>query len=363
MPPVADQTAGLKSNQLLTLRLLALSLLLFLATSAVAAPNGQKLYQKHCSVCHNEHGVGGIGLPLTGEKIEHFPRDYLFNTIRLGREGRIMPAFSSLSDAQINALVDYILSWKKTSTHDVYSARKIHGDPVNGKRLFLQKCAACHGKDGRSNGLGTGVTLSRERKFKVIPPALNNPGFLASANDEWIRKTIRDGRPGTIMPAQKDFHISDQALDDIVSYVRSFASTYTRHASLNEDKPTLVFDSPYDFKTTVENLRETMKGMNFRYFPDRYMEMGLAPDDQINRKQLTLRFCNFNLLYRMINIDPRLGVVLPCHITIVEQKDGSVKLYVMNMKVVSRLFNNTQLSEIADQMHQSIMELIDEATL
>jgi len=35
----------------------------------------------------------------------------------------------------------------------------------------------------------------------------------------------------------------------------------------------------------------------------------------------------------------------------------------MNMKVVSRLFNNTQLSETAEAMHESLMELIDEATL
>ncbi len=345
------------------LRLFIFSLLLLGAGSSLAAPDGQRLYQQHCTICHNDKGSGGIGLPLTGDKLEHFPRDYLFHTIRLGREGRIMPAFNTLSDAQINALVDYILSWKKTATHDRYSRARIKGDKANGKRLFGEKCAACHGKDGRSNGLGTGVTESRERKFKVIPPALNNPGFLASASDAWIRSTIRHGRPGTIMPSQKTLHISDKELDDIVSYVRSFETTYKKHAALNEDQATLVFDSPYDFKTTVENLRETMKGMNFRYFPDRYMEMGLAPDAQINKKQLTLRFCNFNLLYKMINIDPRLGVVLPCHITIVEQKDGSVKLYVMNMKVVSRLFNNTQLSEIADQMHQSIMELIDEATL
>jgi len=35
----------------------------------------------------------------------------------------------------------------------------------------------------------------------------------------------------------------------------------------------------------------------------------------------------------------------------------------MNMKLVSRLFNNSQLNDIAEDMHNALIELIDEATL
>ncbi len=356
----------IRTNDFTAVSMRQLTLIIYLTLFsgvALSAPDGHKLFNKHCSVCHKENGMGGIGLPLNSEKVEHFPRDYLFKTVRLGREGRIMPAFNKLSDAQINAIVDYIFSWKKNATIDTYSNSKIAGNIENGEKLFLQKCAVCHGKDGRSNGQGTGVTVSRERKFKVVPPALNNPGFLASANDHWIRQTIKTGRPGTIMPSQSSLQITDQQLDDIVSYVRHFETTYQLHESLDEDQPTLVFDSPYDFETTTNNLKRSLVGLNYRYFPDRYMEMGLAEDHKINKKQLSLRFCNFEQLYKIINIEPRLGVVLPCRVTVVEQADGQVKLYVMNMKVVSRLFNNTQLQETAEKMHESIMEVIDETTL
>lgn len=344
-------------------RLTLIFCFLAFSTTLSAAPDGLELYTKHCSVCHNENGIGGIGLPLSGEKVEHFPRDYLFKTVRLGREGRIMPTFNKLSDAQINAIVDYIFSWKKSSVVDSYSNKPVKGDAKNGQKLFVQKCSSCHGKDGKSEGMGTGVTVSREREFQVVPPALNNPGFLASANDDWIRQTIKAGRPGTIMPSQSALQITDQQLNDIVSYVRSFEASYTPPEALEEDQPTLVFDSPYDFMTTIANLKQSLQGLNFRFFPDRYMEMGLAADKLINKKQLSLRFCNFEQLYKMINTEPRLGVVLPCRVTVVEQPDGQVKLYVMNMKVVSRLFNNTQLSETAEAMHESLMELIEEATL
>jgi cytochrome c oxidase cbb3-type subunit III len=334
-----------------------------LPDSASAAPDGQKLYTKHCSVCHNDDGMGGIGLPLNGEKIEHFPRDYLFKTIRNGRPGRVMPAFSKLSDAQVNAIVDHVLDWKKTSLSEQYSDQPVQGNAQRGKLLFEEKCAACHGKNGKSEGTGTGVTLSREREFAVVPPALNNAGFLASASDEWIKSTITNGRPGTIMPSQQFFKFSEQQLNDVVSYVRSFQTETIEEAAIDAEDPTIVVDSPYDFVTTVSNIKQSLQGLNFRYFPDRYLEMGLADDAVINKKQLSLRFCNFKQLYKMINIEPRLGVVLPCRVTVVEQPDGSVKIYAMNMKVVARLFNNTQLIEVAGQMHQAILELLDEATL
>lgn len=331
--------------------------------NAIAAPDGAQLYRTHCSVCHNENGMGGIGLPLNGIKIEDFSRDYLFQTIRLGRVGRVMPAFMRLSDAQVNAIVDYILEWRNDELVPIYTDVKVKGDVENGAKLFQKECAECHGKDGSSEGVGTGVTLSRKRKFEVVPPALNNPGFLAAARDTWIRRTITEGRLGTSMPSSKKLNLTTQDVNDLVSYIRSFEKQYEQKEPLEDTRPTLVFDSPYDFMTTVSNLKQSLQGMNFRIFPDRYMEMGLADDRFINRKQLSLRFCNFNRLYKMINTDPRLGVVLPCRITVVEHPDGQVKLYVMNMRLVSRLFNNDQLDEMAVSMFESVIEVIEEATL
>lgn len=331
--------------------------------AVIAAPDGAQLYKRHCVVCHNEKGMGGIGLPLNGTKIEDFSRDYIFKTIRLGRVGRIMPSFMSLSDAQINAIVDYVLSWRNDKRVPIYTDVTVAGNAENGAKLYQQECAECHGKDGKSEGVGTGVTHSRKRKFEVVPPALNNPGFLASAKDTWIRHTITEGRLGTSMPSSKKLELGKQDVNDLVSFIRSFEKQHDKKEPLEDTSPTLVFDSPYDFMTTVNNIKQSLQGMNFRYFPDRYMELGLADERFINKKQLSLRFCNFNRLYKMINTDPRLGVVLPCRITVVENPEGEVKLYVMNMRLVSRLFNNDQLEETALSMFESVIEVIEEATL
>ncbi|MBL7002495.1 MAG: c-type cytochrome [Gammaproteobacteria bacterium] len=342
--------------------------ILFFLTSfslhSYASPSGKLLYDDNCSICHNNKGLGGIGLPLNRNKIINFSRDYMFKTIRLGREGRIMPSFEELSDTQINAIIDYMESWSNVPRTLIFSDITIQGNRKAGKKIFKEKCASCHGPKGKSRGTGTGVTYSRERNFSIIPPDLNNQGFLASANDAFIKNSIINGRASSKMPSLKKLNLTDENLNDLVSYIRSLQKLEKNNKATEEtEDPTLFFDSPYDFKTTVDNLKSSLSGMNFRHFPDRYLELGLTEEKNVNKKQLTLRFCNFSQLYKMLNADPRLGTILPCRITVVEQEDGNVQLIMMNISLLSRVFNNEQLSKGADEMQQVIIDIIDEATL
>ena len=69
------------------------------------------------------------------------------------------------------------------------------------------------------------------------------------------------------------------------------------------------------------------------------------------------------MLYFILKIEPRLGIVLPCRITILEREDGSVILTIPNLRVVSRWFNNDELVDLWDQMEESFVEIVEEATL
>lgn len=348
------------------LKLIWLLLALLAAFPASAGPDGKALYQKHCVVCHRDTGLGGIGLPLSAAKINTFPDNYIINTIRNGRPGRVMPAFETLSDIQVKAILEHMRSWHNGEPPPVYSDAPIAGDVERGHELYHEHCISCHGEHGSGEGQGTGVTMSRERRFEVMPPAINNVGFLAAASDQFIYHIIAHGQPGSIMPAYKDtIGLKDKDINDIVAYVRSLEET-AREA--RADKPdirgtTLIFESPYDFDTTVENLKSAIKGMNFRYFPDRYLEQGLTDEASVNKKQLALRFCNFNNLYELLKIEPRLGVLLPCRLTVIEDQTGKVSVIALDMNLASKFFNNDELDDFAYRMHQIQMELIEEALL
>jgi cytochrome c oxidase cbb3-type subunit 3 len=65
----------------------------------------------------------------------------------------------------------------------------------------------------------------------------------------------------------------------------------------------------------------------------------------------------------MLAIEPRVGTVLPCRITILEQEDGTVLLVAPNLKVVSRWFNNDNLVRLWAAMNEGLTSIMEEASL
>ena len=276
-----------------------------------------------------------------------------------------MPAFPELGDAEVDAITQYIRSWSGVAG-TVYPLAAVQGDVGRGQRLFGTHCSQCHSTDGSGAGLGTGVTYSRDRSFAVMPPAITNSGFLASASDQMIKRVVMLGRPGSTMPSFLDLGLVEQDINDIVSYIRSFEQR-TAALKIESDepdsrKPSLIVDSPYDFETTVDNVKAALEGRNFLYLPDRYLEQGLGDDATMNRRQLTVRYCNFTELYRLMRIEPRLGVGLPCRITVIENDGGQVQLVAMNLQAVAALFNNAQLTAMSREMQNMQLDIIEEAT-
>lgn len=342
---------------------IVISISLLLVSMAVSgAPDGARLYAAHCAACHGSTGAGGVGVPLSlASFLNSIDDDFLRKTIRHGRPGRVMPAFSKLSDAQIEAIVGFIRTWSDKPAPQ-FPGTPVRGDAVHGKSLYNSYCAACHGEAGEG-GKGTGVTFSRRRDLPIIAPALNNPGFLTAASDQMIRHTLQFGREGTPMRSFLVQGLSEQDIDDLVAYVRSFeASEPPYRQPVNGESRIIQAESSYSLEETVENLKDALVSQNFILIRTDTLEHGLVPEGEEDPHEVILHFCNFSFLFDALTVDPRVGMFLPCRITVVERA-GKVIVSAINPLYLSHLFNNAELDDYCHKMHGLYSAIIEEATL
>jgi len=350
--------------------LTCLALLIILGVNAakaaepLAKPDGARLYAQRCSACHGADGSGGVGVPLALPAFLSSVDDtYLRKTVRLGRPGRVMPAFIKLTDAEVDSIVAHIRSWPGQRRPKTPSQERIAGNVPRGKTLYERHCAACHGASGEG-GHGTGVTLSRPRSAPILAPALNNPGFLAAASDALIKTTLVRGREGTPMRSFLKQGLKERDINDIVAYVRSFEQLPPPPNArvLESESPVLMRESPYSIERTVEKVRTAVGAANMRLIRVQTLDQGFVEEGKENHRQIIVYSCDFPFLYKALKVDPRVGLFLPCRITVVQQAD-KVLVMSINPKRLSRIFNNAELNELCEQMHQVYIDILEETVL
>jgi len=175
---------------------------------------GQALYQKYCALCHGQAGEGyesDAANALNNPNFLAIASDtFLKEAIEKGHPNTAMPAWGKaytgpLSTKEIQEIIGYIRLWQKGKSISL-PPKNHSGNKERGKQLFAANCANCHGDkgQGRSNAL-----------------SLNNPIFLNSASDAYIRYTIQKGRPEQPMP-EYEKQLKPQEIEDILALIRSW---------------------------------------------------------------------------------------------------------------------------------------------
>jgi cytochrome c oxidase cbb3-type subunit 3 len=179
-----------------------------------------------------------------------------------------------------------------------------------------------------------------------------------------IRQTLIRGRAGTPMVSFVKKGLTEKDIDDIVSFVRSFeqAPHPAAAAAPEAEKAVLEMDSPYDLATTIENVKRAATSQNFIFIREQTLTSGLVPEGEEDPRQHIVYFCNFTMLNTALATDPRVGLFLPCRITVVEH-EGKVKIMAINPKRLGKIFNNAELNAMCDEMTKRYLAIMEEATL
>ena len=198
---------------------------------------GAQLYAENCVVCHGANGQGRVGATLAKDWPSIRPDLTVKTIISNGVPGSRMPAWSQanggpFSDAEIEALTQYILSWQTggapqitpratvTLRPPITPPPNVSGDPNRGAVLFDENCAVCHGPNGQGRA---GATLAKA--WSGVRPDLE------------VETIIANGIQGSQMPAWSQASggpLSKAEIDDLVTFVL----TLGEHNPVDQIAPT-----------------------------------------------------------------------------------------------------------------------------
>jgi cytochrome c oxidase cbb3-type subunit III len=242
----------------------------------VAKSEGQKLFESKCAICHGLDASGGQRGPNIGvaSAAKSRPNGELSRIVHSGIPQKGMPAFNSLSDQQIRAIVAHLRVLQQKTV-----IRADNGNPAQGQQLFFGKvgCSACHAVGGSGSFVSTdlsdfGTDHDAEEVRRAIlspqeqgkPPGLTAQattntgqtfsGMIRNENNSSLQVQDATGQfyllmksdlrsierlPAPSMPTTFQKELSAMEIDDLVSYIMHEAPSHaTQGAKTPKQKET-----------------------------------------------------------------------------------------------------------------------------
>lgn len=95
-------------------------------------------------------------------------------------------------------------------------------DAPLGQKVYLTRCAYCHGPDGKGNGMAAPSMIPRPRDFTLGLYEYKTTGAGQPPTDDDLYKTVSEGLHASAMPYWSDV-LSDAETKAVVQYIRNFA--------------------------------------------------------------------------------------------------------------------------------------------
>lgn len=159
---------------------------------------GRTLFLDNCSVCHGTDAAGGKGFPSLVDQSWLWGGDgaAILETVRVGinaghEETRLaqMPALGR-DETLDRAMTSAVISYVRSLSNGGEGRDKDGAAASDGKAVFEENCAACHGEDATGDP-------------EIGAPDLTDPSWIYGGDRQTLFETIWHGRQG-VMPAWED---------------------------------------------------------------------------------------------------------------------------------------------------------------
>ncbi|HZW61176.1 MAG TPA: DUF302 domain-containing protein [Candidatus Babeliales bacterium] len=114
------------------------------------------------------------------------------------------------------------------------------------------------------------------------------------------------------------------------------------------------------FDNVVQGVTKALKTEGFGVLTTIDVKATLKEKLNIERRPyLILGACNPQLAHRVLEIEPDIGLLLPCNVVIREEPNGSITVSFMDPLSVLNIVNNPKVTEIAQEVRKRLEKVRD----
>jgi len=135
------------------------------------------------------------------------------------------------------------------------------------------------------------------------------------------------------------------------------------HAQEHEDiQPLITVTTTKSMQQALADVKAAIINNNYVFIRKQNINSQIIDTKLEERQVILVYFCNFSMLHRALQLEKRVGVFLPCKITLI-QKAGYVEMVAINPKFISHQLKDKRLRDICKQLTKDYRSILEEASI
>jgi len=113
------------------------------------------------------------------------------------------------------------------------------------------------------------------------------------------------------------------------------------------------------FDETVNDVKEALKNEGFGILSEINMQEKFKEKLDVDfRKYLILGACNPSYAHKAVNVEDKIGLMLPCNVVVQEKEKGLIEVSSIEPVASMEAINNKDLLSIAKEVNQKLMKAL-----
>ncbi|MCG8311020.1 MAG: DUF302 domain-containing protein [Cytophagales bacterium] len=115
----------------------------------------------------------------------------------------------------------------------------------------------------------------------------------------------------------------------------------------------------YQFDEAVDKITIALKDVGFGILTEIDMKATMKSKLDIDRRSYKiLGACNPEFASKALEMEEKIGILLPCNVTVIEKEDGKVDVSIMDPTVAMSIVENPELEVLAAEVSEKLETVI-----